>query len=229
MPSQVGDARDAHDAVLHTQPGGSRARFSANQLKSQSVGTGGAEVKAKGEDGIPGPGEFIDAQGKPTDDPERGYYGHKEREQIEEAYQAEVAKPRRSQERPVDGRDEKNARDDEPLEVAKERHASSAASLSVTTEAPDLTNVDQRAAPSPAANGGGASDTPASAEGGAEVCVQCGADTKGPLLRLHGVMLHAECERFWLARPPGDRKREQIRAQNREELRRFQERLITRH
>jgi hypothetical protein len=115
-----GDARDARDAVLHTQGGGSRARFSTNPLKSQNGGMGGAEVTAKGEGGISGP---VDAQGKPTDDPEQSYYARKEREQLEEAYQAELAKQKRAQEQSVDGREEKNARDDE-MQVAKERHAS---------------------------------------------------------------------------------------------------------
>ena len=87
-PGDGQDAPDAQDAVLLTQPGGSRARFSPNPLKSQNGGTGGAEVKAKGEGANLGPGKFIDAQGKATDDPEEGYYGRTARAQFEEACEA---------------------------------------------------------------------------------------------------------------------------------------------
>jgi hypothetical protein len=37
-----------------------------------------------------GPGLFLDADGKPTDDPEDGYYGRVERQQVEDAYKADL-------------------------------------------------------------------------------------------------------------------------------------------
>lgn len=41
------------------------------------------------------PGRFLDAQGKPTDDPGKGYDGRAERQQVEDAYEAALAEPQR--------------------------------------------------------------------------------------------------------------------------------------
>jgi hypothetical protein len=70
-----GDTRDTRDAVLHTQPGSVRAP--------------GVRPATNGKEG---PGRFFDAQDKPTDDAELGYYARAERTQVGEAYQAATEK-----------------------------------------------------------------------------------------------------------------------------------------
>ena len=50
------------------------------------------DVPRPATNGKAAPGTFIDAQGKPTDDPEDGYYGRTARAQIEEAFQVATEK-----------------------------------------------------------------------------------------------------------------------------------------
>jgi hypothetical protein len=83
-----GGGGDARDAVLHTQGGSSRAPFSPEGIDA----TEGLPEIGPATNGKGGPGRFINAQGKPTDDPEFGYYARIERAQVEEAYQAATEK-----------------------------------------------------------------------------------------------------------------------------------------
>ena len=48
--------------------------------------------EARPTNGKAAPGAFMDAQGKPTKDPDLGYYGRTERAQLDEAYQAATEK-----------------------------------------------------------------------------------------------------------------------------------------
>jgi Protein of unknown function (DUF3631) len=52
------------------------------------------------------PGAFTDANGKPTDDPEQGYYGRVARAQFEEAYQSAMASQRAAEKQPVSPQDD---------------------------------------------------------------------------------------------------------------------------
>jgi hypothetical protein len=64
--------------------------------KKEHHGQSGSPFEARpATNGGGAPGKFLDAQGKPTDNPEDGYYGRSERQQVEDAYEAALAEPQR--------------------------------------------------------------------------------------------------------------------------------------
>jgi hypothetical protein len=76
-----------------TNGGGALADDGGNADRAPGAMPGAGRKIARQGEVVPGP--FLDADGKPIDDPEQGYYGRKEREQGEEAFKANLPEPQR--------------------------------------------------------------------------------------------------------------------------------------